>query len=114
MAAPMRAAFLGLMTLVLPLDGAGMPVERAGDGCRCEAEAALGSAPAADEGPDRAGETCPPDCDGCSCCGGAPVAATVSPSLSTVAPNGVVSRSPWTDRAPPCGARSDVFRPPRA
>lgn len=109
----LRAVAFGLMTLVLA--GQALPGNGLGatDDCPCEeAEAAHADG----EGTDGEGatETCPPDCDDCSCCGGATMVAALAPAISGVAPVGTSTPLAWFERAAPRGETSGVFRPPKA
>jgi hypothetical protein len=120
MLAPPRAPLFGLLTLALACLGAGVPFERAGEGCRCEEAEALdpsaagGAEAAGEDGAAGAPETCPPDCDDCSCCGGAPMLASFSRSAAELLPGRALEPPRSMERDAPRGEPSGVFRPPRA
>lgn len=110
-----RAAAFGLM-MVLAWHGAGVPTER-GDGDKCACERAEALAPDTESERDDADgerESCPPDCDGCACCGVVPMIATVSSTLTHMAPVRALPHVRSMEADAPAGEPSGVFRPPRS
>ncbi|MEC7524194.1 MAG: hypothetical protein VYE22_30210 [Myxococcota bacterium] len=106
-----RALFVGLVTLAISWPGGGVS-ERVEDECRCESASA--DASSAHEDAETAHETCPPDCDGCSCCGAVTAIAAASSPWTTVVPVRPAPRSFSMESDAPPGTRAGVFRPPRA
>ena len=113
----LRALALAPMMLLLAWQLAVAPIARTDDGCPCEEEEEAETADAGagcDEGAPDAHETCPPDCDDCSCCGGASMIAARSTSLADVVPVRAVALPSSRERDAPRGQATGVFRPPRA